>query len=179
MALRLVDKDRQIALIDKALASNRLEDAAEEFITLLGGKNIKHVPLMEEGHIGRILDAIAQKEPSLAIHTAERALKILPVLTRAAVVGSLLACAESIGDADKNLALKALTIATKYSSEDPEQRDKTAMQLVGFAGRWKDTDAKSAFEVASGALALSTKDAVLRQTVDTKVRALNIPGMSL
>lgn len=178
MALRLVDKDRQIALIDAALASNRLEEAADEFITLLAGKNIKHVSLMGEGHIGRILDAIAKKEPSLAVQTAERALKILPVLTRPAAVESLLGCAEDVADKNKAVALKALSVAAKYSCEDPDQREKTATQLLGFASRWKDVDAKSAFDVASGALNVSANDAVLHQQVEAQVRALNIPNIA-
>ncbi len=118
MALRLVDKDRQLALIDAALASNRLEEAVEEFIALIEAKNTKHVPLMEEGHISRILDAIARKEPLLAIQTAERALKTLPVLTRGAVVGSLVGCADGSMDRNKGLALKALNAAAKYSGDD-------------------------------------------------------------
>src|SRR5690349_11033192 len=113
MGLRLVDKDRQLALIDAALASNRLEEAVEEFIALIEAKNTKHVPLMDEGHLARILDAIAAKEPSLAIQTAERALKTLPVLTRGAAIGSLVRCAEGSMDRNKGLALKALNAAAK------------------------------------------------------------------
>ncbi|HTK83680.1 MAG TPA: hypothetical protein VL625_01215 [Patescibacteria group bacterium] len=138
MALRLVDKDRQLALIDAALASNRLEEAAAEFITLIEGRNIKHVELMDEGHIGRILDAIAGKEPSLAIQTAARALKTLPVLTRGAAVGSLVRCAAGSMDRNKGLALKALNAAAKYSGEDPD----------------------------------------LRQDIETRITALNNPGMT-
>lgn len=138
MALRLVDKDRQLSLIDAALASNRLEEAAEEFITLIEGRNIRHVALMEEGHIDRILDAIAAKEPSLAIQTAECALKTLPALTRGAVVGSLVRCAEGSMDRNKGLALKALNAAAKYSGGDAD----------------------------------------LHHDIETRIRALNNPGMS-
>jgi hypothetical protein len=174
-----VAKDRQVEIIDEFLAANRLEKAADYLVELAGAWNIRHKSLTEEGHVSRILNAILGKEPSLGIETAVRVLKAMPVRGRDETLSTLLDWAEANADKNRPLASRALLVAAKYSSEAPELRERAVQQYLAAASRLKEVDAGLAFEAASHALAFSQKDETLRQSVETGLRPLNIPGLNI
>ena len=174
MPQRLVSQDLQLRLIDEALGRNRLEQAVEEMMILFQDNRNRLGRLVEEGHIERILGAIAQKDVPIAIEAAQQALKVAPALARSVIVDSLLTSAESSSGKNRPLALKALFSAATYTSDDPERREKTVRQYLACAEKWKDTDAKSAFEAAANAEEFAASDPGLQIEVQEKRAALSL-----
>jgi hypothetical protein len=174
MAQRLVSQDRQLQLVDEALGRNRLEQAVEEMMILFQDDRGRLGRLVEEGHIERILSTIAQKDVPLAVEAAQQALKASPGLARSVIIDSLLNSAQSSSGKNRPLALKALFSAASYTSDDPGRREKAVRQYLACAEKWKDADAKSAFDAAAKAEKFAAGDPGLQIEVREKRAALGL-----